>query len=200
MSINFKVYKAVSEPTVLKKKWREDKRMIYLRLALYEKLLRRTDGTGHGYLLYYSIHFCACLKFSIIIHLKTVYFLLEQSLLQQHNSKASVLQGSAFFMVQFSHPSVTTGKTIALTIWIFVGKVMSLLFNMLSMSCHGFPRSKHFLISWLQSPSAVIFEPKETKPVTASTIRHWHSKIFKAKQKLTLNWLSHKQHPDLNSL
>ena len=156
--------------------------------------------TGHGYLLYYSIHFCACLKFSIIIHLKTVYFLLEQSLLQQHNSKASVLQGSAFFMVQFSHPTVTTGKTIALTIWIFVGKVMSLLFNMLSMSCHGFPRSKHFLISWLQSPSAVIFEPKETKPVTASTIRHWHSKIFKAKQKLTLNWLSHKQHPDLNSL
>ena len=96
--------------------------MIYLRLALYEKLLRLIDGTGHGYLLYYSIHFCACLKFSIVIRLKTVYFLLEQSLLQQHNSKASVLQGSAFFMVQFSHPSVTTGKTIALTIWIFVSK------------------------------------------------------------------------------
>ena len=66
--------------------------------------------------------------------------------------------------------------------------------------CHSFPRSKHFLISWLQSPSAVIFEPKEIKPVTASTIKHRHSKIFKAKQKLTLNWLSHKQHPDLNSL
>ena len=122
------------------------------------------------------------------------------SLLQHHNSKVSVLQCSAFSMVQFSHPFMTTGKTTALTIWTLISKVMSLLFNMLSMSCHGFPRSKHFLISWLQSPSAVIFEPKETKPVTASTIRHWHSKIFKAKQKLTLNWLSHKQHPDLNSL
>ena len=98
---------------------------------------------GHGYLLYYSIHFCACLKFSIVIHLKTVYFLLEQSLLQQHNSKASVLQGSAFFMVQFSHPSVTTGKTIALTIWTFFGKVISLLLNMLSRLVITFlPRSK----------------------------------------------------------
>ena len=119
---------------------------------------------GHGYLLYYSIHFCACLKFSIVIHLKTVYFLLEQSLLQQHNSKASVLQGSAFFMVQFSHPSVTTGKTIALTIWIFVSKVLSLLFNMLSRFVIAFlPRSKHLLISWQQSPSTVILEPKKIK-------------------------------------
>ena len=99
---------------------------------------------GHGYLLYYSIHFCACLKFSIVIHLKTVYFLLEQSLLQQHNLKASVLQGSAFFMVQFSHPSVTTGKTIALTIWIFVSKVMSLLFNMLSMFVIAFQGASSF--------------------------------------------------------
>ena len=65
---------------------------------------------------------------------------------------------------------------------------------------HSFPRSKHFLISWLQSLSTVIFEPKETNPVTASTIRHQHSNIFKSKQKFTLNWLSHKQHPDLNSL
>ena len=85
-----------------------------------------------------------------------------KSLLQHHSSKALILQHSAFFMVQFSHPYMTTGKTIALTRWTFVGKVMSLLFNMLSRLVITFlPRSKHLLISRLQSPSAVILEPKK---------------------------------------
>ena len=80
-----------------------------------------------------------------------------KSLLQHHNSKASILQCSALFMVQLSHPYMATGKTIALTRWTFVGKVMSQLFNMLYRLVIIFlPRSKHLLISWLQSPSAVI--------------------------------------------
>ena len=84
-----------------------------------------------------------------------------KSLLQHHSSKASILRCSAFFIVQLSHPYMTTGKTIALTRQTFVGKVMSLLFNMLSRLLITFlPRSKHLLISWLQSPSAVIVEPK----------------------------------------
>ena len=84
-----------------------------------------------------------------------------KSLLQYHSSKASILQCSAFFTFQLSHPYMTTGKTIALTRWTFVGKVMSLLFNMLCRLVITFlPRSKHLLISWLQSPSAVILEPK----------------------------------------
>ena len=83
-----------------------------------------------------------------------------KSLLQHHSSKASILQCLAFFIVQLSHPYMTTGKNIALTRWTFVGKVMSLLFNMLSRLVKTFlPRSKHLLISWLQSPSAVILEP-----------------------------------------
>ena len=83
-----------------------------------------------------------------------------KSLLQHHTSKASILQHSAFFIVQLSHPYMTTGKTIALTRWTFVGKVMSVLFSMLSRLVITFlPRSKHLLISWLQSPSAVILEP-----------------------------------------
>ena len=87
-----------------------------------------------------------------------------KSLLQYHSSKASILWCSAFFMVQLSHPYMTTGKTIALTIQTFVGKVMSLLFNMLSQLVIAFlPRSKHLLISWLQSPSAVILEPPQNK-------------------------------------
>ena len=82
-----------------------------------------------------------------------------KSLLQHHSSKASALQCSAFFMVQLSHPYVITGKTIVLTSWNSVSKVMSLLFNMLSILVIAFhPRSKHLLISWLQSPSAVILE------------------------------------------
>ena len=82
------------------------------------------------------------------------------TLLQHHSSKASILWCTAFFIVQLSHPYMTTGKTIALTRWNFVGKVMSLFFNMLSSLVITFlPRSKHLLISWLQSPSAVILEP-----------------------------------------
>ena len=84
-----------------------------------------------------------------------------KSILQHHSSKPSILQCSAFFMVQLSHTYMTTGKTIALTRWAFVGKVMSLLFNMLSRSVIAFlPRSKCLFISWLQSPSAVVLEPK----------------------------------------
>ena len=85
-----------------------------------------------------------------------------KGLLQRHSSKASILQCSALFMVQLSHPYMTTGKTIALTRWTFVGKVMSLLFNILSRLVTIFlPRSKHHLISWLQSPSAMILEPQK---------------------------------------
>ena len=85
-----------------------------------------------------------------------------KSLLQHHSSKASILQCSAFFIVQCSHPYMTTGKTIALIRQTFIGKVMSLLFNMLSRLVIAFiPRSKHLLIIWLQSPSAVILEPKK---------------------------------------
>ena len=88
----------------------------------------------------------------------------RKSLLQHHNSKASILQCSAFFTVQLSHPYMTTGKTIALTRQPFVGKVMSLLLNMLSRLVITFlPRSKCLLISWLQSPSAVILEPPKNK-------------------------------------
>ena len=87
-----------------------------------------------------------------------------KSLLQHHSSKASILQHSAFFITQLSHPYMTTGKTTALTRWTFVGKVMSLLFNILSRLVITFlPRSKCLLISWLQSPSAVILEPKKVK-------------------------------------
>ena len=86
-----------------------------------------------------------------------------KSLLQHRGSKASIFQCSVFFTVQLSHPYMTTGKTIALTRWIFVGKVMSLLFNMLSRLVITFlPRNKRLLISWLQSPSAVILEPKKS--------------------------------------
>ena len=92
-----------------------------------------------------------------------------KSLLQHHSSKASILRCSTFFIVQLSYPYMTTGKTIALTRWTFVGKLMSLLFNMLSRLVITFlPRSKHLLISWLQSPSAVILEPKKIKPATVS--------------------------------
>ena len=94
-----------------------------------------------------------------------------KSLLQHHSSKASIFWCSAFFMVQLSHLYMTTGKTIALTRQIFVVKVMSLLFNMLSRSVIAFlPRSKHLLISWLQSPSAVILEPKKIMSVTVSIV------------------------------
>ena len=94
-----------------------------------------------------------------------------KSLLQHHNSKASILLRSAFFILQLSHPNMTTGKTTALTRLTFVGKVMSLLFNMLSRLVIAFlSRRKCLLMSWLQSPSAVILEPKEIKSVTASIV------------------------------
>ena len=94
-----------------------------------------------------------------------------KSLLQHHSSKASILQCSAFFIVQFSHPYMTTRKTIALTRQTFVGKVMSLLFNMLSRLVIAFlPKSKSLLISWLQSPSAVILKPKKISRVTVYTV------------------------------
>ena len=94
-----------------------------------------------------------------------------KSLLQHHSSKASILRHSAFFTVQLSHPYMTTRKTIAFSRWTFVGKVMSLLFHMLSRLVIAFlPRSKRLLISWLQSPSAVILEPRKIKTATVSTV------------------------------
>ena len=96
-----------------------------------------------------------------------------KSLLQHHSSKASFLQHSAFFIVQLSHPYMTTGKTLALIRRTFVGKVMSLLFNMPSRLVKTFlPKSKHLLISWLQSPSAVILEPQNIKALTVPSICH----------------------------
>ena len=96
-----------------------------------------------------------------------------KSLLQHHSSKASILLCSAFFTVQLSYPYMTSGKTIALTRWTFVGKVMSLLLNMLSRLVITFlPQSKRLLILWLQSPSAVIVEPQQIKSDTVSTISH----------------------------
>ena len=93
------------------------------------------------------------------------------SLLEHHSSKVSILWCSAFFIVQISYPYMTTGKTLALTRWTFLGKVMSLLFNMLSRLVITFlPRSKHLLISWWQSPSGVILEPRKIKSATASTV------------------------------
>ena len=101
-----------------------------------------------------------------------------KSLLQHHSSKASILWHSAFFMVQLPHQYMTTGKTIVLTIQTFVGKVMSLLFNMLSRSVIAFlPRSKRLFISWLQSPSAVFLEPKEMKSLFNTIYYcHWRRK------------------------
>ena len=94
-----------------------------------------------------------------------------KSLLQHHSSKVSILRHSTFFSVQLLHPYMTTGKTIALTRWTFVGEVMSLLFNMLSRLVIAFLlRSKHLLISWLQSPSAVILEPQKIKSVAVSIV------------------------------
>ena len=94
-----------------------------------------------------------------------------KSLLQHHSSNTSIVQHSAFFIVQLSHPYMTTGKTIALTRQSFASKVMPLFFNMLSRFVIAFlPRSKHLLISWLQSPSAVILEPRKIKSDTVSTV------------------------------
>ena len=101
-----------------------------------------------------------------------------KSLLQHHSSKASILHCSAFFILQLSHSYMTTGQTIALTRWTFVGKVMPLLFNMLSRLVKTFlPRSKRLLISWLQSPSAVILEPHKIKSDTVSTVQKIYEKV-----------------------
>ena len=111
-----------------------------------------------------------------------------KSLLQHHSSKASILWYSAFFTVQFSHPYMTTGKTIALTRQTFVDKVTSLVFSMLSGFVIAFlPRSKHLLISWLQSPSAVILEPKKIKSLTVicdimDASRDYHTKWSKSER------------------
>ena len=100
------------------------------------------------------------------------------SLLQHHSSKASVLWCLAFFIVQLSHPYMTTGKTIAWTRWTFVSKVTFLLFNMLFMLVIAFlPGSKHLLISWLQSPSAVILEPPKIRSVTVSIVSLFAMKL-----------------------
>ena len=116
----------------------------------------------------FSLSISSSNEYSGLISFRTDWFNLLavqgtfKNLFQYHSSKASILQHSAFFMVQLSHLYMTTGKTIALTIQTFVGKVMSLLLNMLSRLVITFlPRSKRFLISWLQSPSAVILEPKK---------------------------------------
>ena len=116
-------------------------------------------------------------EYSVLISFKADWFDLHavqgtlKSLLQHLNSKASVLQCSAFFMVQLSRPYMTIRKTIVLTRWTFVGKVVSLLFHMLSRFVIAFlPRSKCLLISWLQSPSAVILEPPKIKSVTVSIV------------------------------
>src|SRR5574337_758765 len=116
-------------------------------------------------------------KYSELISLRINWFDLLavqgtlKCFLQNHSLKASILQNSAFFMVQLSYPYITTGKTILLTRWTLVCKVMSLLFNMLSRLVITFlPRSKRLLISWLQSPSAVIWEPPKIKSDTISTV------------------------------
>ena len=119
----------------------------------------------------------------------------HKSLLQHHNSKISILQYSAFFIVQISHPYMTTGKTIALTRQTFVGKVMSLLFNMLSRLVVAFlPRSKHLLISWLQSPSVAILEPRKIKSLTVSTVSPSisHEVMVPDALKLVFSMLSYK--------
>ena len=125
----------------------------------------------------FSFSICPSNEYSGLIAFRMDWFdlLIVQGtlkcLLQHHNSQASILLHLAFVIVQLSHPYMTTGKNIALTRWTFVGKVMSLLFNMLFRLVITFlPRSKHLLISWLQSPSAVILEPPKIKFLTISTV------------------------------
>ena len=117
-----------------------------------------------------------------------------KNLLQHHTSKASILQCLAFFIVQLSHPYMTTGKTIALTRWTFVGKVMSLLFNMLSRFVIAFLlKNKCLLISWLQSSSAVILEPKKIKSVAVTIVSPsiCHEVMGPKKKYFFLDILSH---------
>ena len=125
----------------------------------------------------FSFNISPCNEYSVLISFRMDWFDLLvvqrtlKSLLQHHSSKTTILRHLAFFIVQFSHPYMTTGKTIALSRWTFVGKVMSLLFNMLSRLVITFlPRSKHLLISWLHSTSAVILEPPKIKSATISIV------------------------------
>ena len=141
--------KVFSNESTLRMKWPK-----------YWNLSISTSNENSG-LIYFSIDWFAFLAVQGTL----------KSLLQHHFSKASILWCSASFMVQLSHPYVTTGKTIALIRWTCVGKVMSLLLNMLSRLVITFlPRSKRLLILWLQSPSAVILGPKKTKSVTVSVV------------------------------
>ena len=126
---------------------------------------------------YWHFSFSPSNEYSVLISFRIDWLALLavqgtlKSLLQHHSSKAWILWSSVFFIVQLSHPYITTGNTIALTGWTFVSKVMSLLFNMLSRLVIAFlPRSKRLLISWLQSPSAVILEPKKIKSLTVSIV------------------------------
>ena len=126
-----------------------------------------------------------------------------KSLLQHHSSKASILQCSVFFMVQLSHPYMTTEETVTLTRWTFVSKVMSLLFNMLSRLVITFlPRSKRLWISWLQSPSAVILKPKKIKSVTVSIFAPYicHEVMGLDAMILAFWMLSNRRGPHSNSL
>ena len=130
-----------------------------------------------GQSISFSFSISPCYEYSGLISFRIDWFDLLavqgtlNSLLRHHSSKTSILWHSAFFMIRLLYPYMTTGKIIALTRWTFVSKVMSLLFNMLSRLVITFlPRSKHLLISWLQSPSAVILEPKKIKSVTVSII------------------------------
>ena len=128
---------------------------------------------------YWSVIISSSNEYSGLISFRMVWFDLLavqgtlKSLLQHNSSKASILGHSALFMIELSHPYMTTGKTIALTIHNFIGKVMYLIFNTLSMFVTTFlPRSKYLLVSWLQSPSVVILEPPKLKSVTVSAVPH----------------------------
>ena len=139
-----------------------------------------SESTLHvTWLKYWSFSVSPSSEYSGLISFRIDWFdLLEvqgtlKSLLQHHSSKASILWLSAFFMIQLSHLYMTTWKTVALTRWTFVSKLISLLFNTLSQFAIVFlPRSKRLLISWLQSPSAVILDPQKIKSVTVSTVSH----------------------------
>ena len=119
----------------------------------------------------FSFNISPSSEYSELISIRLDLFAVQGTLLQHHSSQASILFCSIFLIDQLLHPLTTTGKTIALTRWTFFGKVMSLLFNMLSRLVITFlPRSKRLVISWLQSPSAVILEPPKIKSATVSTV------------------------------
>ena len=145
-----------------------------LSLSQHQSLFRSV-GSVHQVAKIFSFSISPSHEYSGFISFRIDWFDLVvqgalKSLFQYHNSKASILPCSAFFMVKLLHPYMTTGKTIALTRWNFISKVMSLLFNMLSRFVTAFlPRSKHLLISWLQLPSTVILEPKKMKFDTVFT-------------------------------